>query len=76
MEGNIYLSVLGIVFITFESLNMSKEVYDSFQSGFLQFSYKPPASSKSAILKPEDWKVNFAPTPDDIYWENLCVERR
>jgi hypothetical protein len=30
----------------------------------------------NSLLKPEMWKVTFAPTPDDIYWENLSMSRR
>ena len=32
--------------------------------------------SVSSLLKPEDWKVSFAPTPDDLYWENMSMSRR
>ena len=33
-------------------------------------------SSLSSLLKPKNWQVSFASTPDDIYWENLNVSRR
>ena len=33
-------------------------------------------SSLSSLLKPKQWQVSFASTPDDIYWENLNVSRR
>jgi hypothetical protein len=26
-------------------------------------------------VKPEQWKVTFAPPPDDLYWENLSMSR-
>lgn len=67
---------LGIVFVTFESVNMSKQVFDAHRQGFFSWNWEPPHSSLSSILKPKQWKVTYAPTPDDIYWENLSVERR
>ena len=48
---------VGIVFVTFGSLNNSKEVYDSFKRSMLQCGYQPPMSSLSSILKPEKWEV-------------------
>ena len=42
----------------------------------LQCNYEPPMSSLSSLLKPKQWQVSFASTPDDIYWENLNVSRR
>ena len=27
-------------------------------------------------MRPENWKVTFAPPPDDIYFENLSVRRK
>ena len=38
--------------------------------------YQPPMSSLSTLLKPKNWQVSFASTPDDIYWENLNVSRK
>lgn len=67
---------LGIVFVTFKSVNMSKKIYDSHRRGFFTLNFQPPKSSLSKILKPHQWKVTFAPPPDDIYWENLSVSRR
>ena len=67
---------VGIVFLTFETLNNAKEVFDSFSRSVLQCSYEPPMSSISALLKPKQWEVSFATTPEDIYWENLNVSRR
>lgn len=67
---------VGIVFITFRSINNAKEVFDSFHRSVLQCNYEPPSSTLSSLLKPKQWKVSFASTPDDIYWENLNVSRR
>ncbi len=70
-------SPLGIAFVTFRSVNMAKEVHDSFQRrSVLDWGFRPPASSSSAQLKVKDWKVSFAPTPDDLYWEHLSLESR
>merc|ERR1719312_1336866 len=66
-------SPLGIAFVTFRTLAMSKEVYDAFKKSFFQFYPQPPESSLSSILKPERWRVQFATEPTDIYWENLSV---
>eukprot|EP00095_Tigriopus_kingsejongensis_P008456 snap_masked-scaffold18_size714446-processed-gene-1.9 protein:Tk08456 transcript:snap_masked-scaffold18_size714446-processed-gene-1.9-mRNA-1 annotation:"hypothetical protein L798_12217" len=67
---------LGIVFLTFQSVNMSKQVFDAHRRGFFSWNWEPPQSTLSTILKPKRWKVSYAPNPDDIYWENLSVERR
>ena len=67
---------VGIVFITFKSLNGAKEVYDSFKRSVLQCNFQPPASSLSSVLRPQNWIVSFAPMPEDIYWENLNVARK
>merc|ERR1712223_1342416 len=67
---------VGIVFITFDTINNAKEVFDSFQRSMLQCNYEPPMSSLSTLLKPKNWQVSFASTPDDIYWENLNVSRK
>uniref|UniRef100_A0A671TB20 CSC1-like protein 2 n=1 Tax=Sinocyclocheilus anshuiensis TaxID=1608454 RepID=A0A671TB20_9TELE len=34
---------------------------------------EPQPSSKSAELRVNKWKVNYAPHPHNIYWENLSV---
>ena len=41
----------------------------------LQCGFEPPKSSLSSILRPKNWVVSFASTPDDIYWENLNVSK-
>jgi len=67
---------LGLAFVTFKSVNMAKKVYDSFQRSFWEFNFTPPSSSISAEIKVSKWKVSFASTPEDIYWENLSNESR
>ena len=66
-------SPLGIAFVTLKTYTMSKEVYDSFKKSFFDFGHQVPESSLSPILKPNKWKVKFAPEPEDIYWENLSI---
>ncbi|XP_016125822.1 CSC1-like protein 1 isoform X1 [Sinocyclocheilus grahami] len=34
---------------------------------------EPQPSSKSAELRVNEWKVNYAPHPYNIYWENLSI---
>lgn len=66
-------SPLGIAFVTFESLNSSKKVHDDFQPSIYRLNFKNPSlSSMSMSLKPEQWKVRFAPPSRDIYWH--CLE--
>jgi len=60
---------LGIAFVSFDSINHSKKVYDDFISSFMIKS--PAASSLNPSLRPSKWKVSFAPIPRDIHWQNL-----
>ena len=38
---------LGIVFVTFKSVNMAKDVYDAFRRSIVECSFQPPVSSVS-----------------------------
>jgi len=69
-------SPLGMAFVTFTSLNDSKGVYDDHKRAAFWCSTKPPMSSLSSTLRPDKWRVQFAPPPRDIYWENLSDKRR
>ncbi len=69
-------SPLGLAFVTFRSLNMAKEVYDAFHRGWCHWQWEPPNTSMPPELKPKLWVVTFAPTPDDIQWGNLAIERQ
>ncbi|GIY01699.1 CSC1-like protein 2, partial [Caerostris extrusa] len=40
-----------------------------------QCSANPPSSSYSRQLNPYNWNVDFAPPPEDIFWENLSVSK-
>ena len=69
-------SPLGMAFVTFKSLNSSKKVYDDFQTSIYKLWIKHPTlSSLSTSLRPEKWRVNFAPEPSDIYWHSLQDNR-
>ena len=48
-------------------IKLFQHVYDDLKSS------KPRTSSNSHLLKPESWKVSFAPPPRDIHWQNLQV---
>lgn len=68
---------LPIAFVSFKSVNMAKDVYDVFKRMWYQCSKPtPPVATVSAKIKPENWRVTFASTPDDIYWDNLSVSKR
>lgn len=63
---------LGIAFVTFMSVETAKLVYRHHRSTF-GCGHDPPPSSVSGMLKPRRWHVSFAPSPADIYWENLSM---
>ncbi|XP_034243730.1 CSC1-like protein 1 [Thrips palmi] len=66
---------LGIAFVTFMSVEKAKQVYRHHRSTF-GCGHDPPHSSMSNSLKPHRWHVTFAPSPADIYWENLSMPSR
>jgi len=69
---------LGMAFVTFSSINHSKMVRDAHRrSAWWHFWCKrnPPMSPLSPSLRPELWRVSYAPLPGDIYWENLSDQR-
>ena len=67
---------LGIAFVTFKSYQMAKDVHDAFKTSlFTCWKARPPKSSLSSILKPQNWNVSYAPVSEDIYWENLGSRR-
>jgi len=67
---------LGMAFISFSSVNDSKAVFDDHQKSTFWCNSSPKMSSYSTTLRPEKWRVQFAPSPKDIYWENLSDKRR
>jgi len=69
-------SPIGMAFITFKSLNDARKVFEDIDRS-QWYEHKPPPqlSSISLSLRVSDWKVWFAPPPQDIYWEHLSVPR-
>ena len=59
---------LDIVFVTLDSIRSSQKVHKLFQRKFLN-GFSPP--KPSILLKPQEWKVDYAPPPSDIMWMNL-----
>ena len=66
-----YRSPTSTVFVTFQDSRTATLVRHRFRKSPFPFSYqwKPPLKSES--LSPENWKVTFAPTPENILWNNL-----
>ncbi|PSN32304.1 CSC1-like protein 2 [Blattella germanica] len=63
---------VGIAFITLVSVEAAQKVYDDHKPS-CKCSNNPPSSSVSRQLEPHNWQVKFAPSPKDIYWENLSI---
>jgi len=69
-------SPLGMAFVTFQSVNDAKQVYEDHEKNVLRMCREQrPLSSLSTSMKTENWKIWFAPPPKDIYWENLSDRR-
>ncbi|XP_046401066.1 calcium permeable stress-gated cation channel 1 isoform X1 [Ischnura elegans] len=64
---------LGIAFVTMSSADEASRIREDHNIR-CQCAGQPPSSSLSHQLEPHQWKVDFAPPPSDIYWENLSVE--
>ena len=71
-------SPIGKAFITFETHQMAKTVYDVFNgSSILCFKSRPPKSTFSAEMDdPSNWNIRYAPPPDDMYWTALSGSRK
>ena len=71
-------SPIGKAFITFETHQMAKTVYDVFNGSSI-FCLKPqlPKSTFSAEMdNPGNWHIRYAPPPDDMYWTALGGSRK
>ena len=69
---------IGMAFVTFSNINHSKKVRDMHKKkSWYEFwrNHSPPMSPLSPSLRPERWRVTYAPLPGDIYWENLSDPR-
>lgn len=63
---------VGIAFITLISVEAAQKIYNDHKPSY-KCSNNPPSSSVGCHLEPHNWNVQFAPSPKDIYWENLSV---
>ncbi|XP_050426981.1 calcium permeable stress-gated cation channel 1-like [Adelges cooleyi] len=63
---------MGIAFVTMTTLRSARKIYQDHVNKITIFERpRPPTSSVSDLLQPHKWVVKFAPSPDDIIWENL-----
>lgn len=62
---------LGIAFVTMDSIEAAKRIYEDHKFRWRNCTRNPPLSSMSHLLQPHLWSVTFAPPPNDIFWENL-----
>uniref|UniRef100_A0A8C2BZ81 Transmembrane protein 63A n=1 Tax=Cyprinus carpio TaxID=7962 RepID=A0A8C2BZ81_CYPCA len=61
---------LGMAFVSLQNEYMATYILKDFNA--LECG-EPQPSSKSAELRVNKWKVNYAPHPHNIYWENLSL---
>ncbi|OPL21510.1 hypothetical protein AM593_01258, partial [Mytilus galloprovincialis] len=61
-----YRDPAGIAFVTFEIDYMAEKVLTDFKAACK--GTHNPLQSKLSV---EDWRVKYAPSPENIYWENL-----
>ncbi|XP_063427762.1 calcium permeable stress-gated cation channel 1-like isoform X1 [Mytilus trossulus] len=65
-----YRDPAGIAFVTFEIDYMAEKVLTDFKAA-CKGTHNPLQSSLFTELAVEDWRVKYAPSPENIYWENL-----
>ncbi|GFT95309.1 CSC1-like protein 2 [Nephila pilipes] len=68
------LKPVGLAFVTLKTEEMAERIYKDHQTR-CHCSADPPSSSYSRQLNPYNWSVDFAPPPEDIFWENLSVSK-
>jgi len=69
---------LGLAFVTLHSYNDARKIFDAYQRHW-HFCWKNrglPMSSVSSYLEHDEWEVSFAPSPDDIHWQNLTSNKK
>lgn len=69
---NAFRDTLGIAFVTFEDDHVASRVAADFRVS-CKGAHNPHPSSVSRELGVHNWVVKYAPSPDNIYWENLSV---
>ncbi|KAL7646711.1 UNVERIFIED_CONTAM: hypothetical protein RMT77_001964 [Armadillidium vulgare] len=62
----------GIAFVTFDCIENAQLVLHDHRRR-CGCGHNPPSSLVSKELKPHNWIIHTAPSPDDIYWSNLSV---
>jgi len=67
-------SPLGMAFVTFNNINHARTVLRDHKNSILNFKFKPPQSK--VAIRPDKWRVWYAPPPNDIIWENLSDKRQ
>lgn len=67
-----YRDPIGIAFITLQSEMQAQRIRADFRAN-CKGTHNPQMSSVYLDLHVQDWQVHFAPSPENIYWENLSV---
>ena len=70
-KAHLQSNAIGIAFVTFSNLTDAKNINADHRKIVNCLRSSPPSSSLDSLLKPGSWDLRFAPTPEDIYWENL-----
>lgn len=65
-----YRDPAGIAFVTFETDYMAEKVQTDFKAA-CKGTHNPLQSSLFTEINVTDWRVTYAPSPENIYWENL-----
>ncbi|CAG2057542.1 unnamed protein product, partial [Timema podura] len=63
---------LGIAFVTLTSTEAARKMYADHRPT-CKCENNPSSSSVSRHLEPHRWQVSFAPSPKDLFWENLSL---
>ncbi|KAG8448974.1 hypothetical protein GDO86_015878 [Hymenochirus boettgeri] len=70
-RNRIALKRLGAVFVTFQDERMTAVIVKDYNR--LPCHRSSQQSSITSLLHSHQWKVQYAPAPSDIIWENLAV---
>ncbi|KAJ8308093.1 hypothetical protein KUTeg_012967 [Tegillarca granosa] len=70
-KATAYQDPLGIAFVTFLSDAMTERVRADFRLT-CKGAHNPQPSSVYRDLRVDGWRVRYAPSPENIYWENLA----
>ena len=67
-------SPIGMAFVTFQNINHARQVLRDHKNSIFNLKFKPPHSK--VAMRPDLWRVWYAPPPNDIIWENLSDRRQ